>query len=221
MLSYLTTSTTAEIICFLFAVICLSKDDSSVWRSMIIFLFITCVAEISGVYFGRKVHDNQWVYNIFIIFETGFINLMFFLIFKKNINSKPPLTVGLALFVLLYVGNLISNGFRVYSNLTYTVMSVLYVLYSLYYYYLLLKDERYINLSRSADFWWVAGTLFFYFSTTACNLFDEKLAHVMITSTETLNHFIFKSLNIILYGCWSYSFICRKWLIPTTSKVSL
>ena len=29
---------------------------------------------------------------------------------------------------------------------------------------------------------------------------------------QHLTYFIYKTLNVILYSCWSYSFICRKWL---------
>jgi hypothetical protein len=71
-------------------------------------------------------------------------------------------------------------------------------------------------LKSSPEFWWVAGVLFFYFAATICNLFEEKLEDIVITSTQNLNYFVFKALNIILYSCWSYAFICRKWL--KTSK---
>jgi hypothetical protein len=35
----------------------------------------------------------------------------------------------------------------------------------------LLKDENYTDLRISANFWWVIGVLFFYFGSTAVNLY--------------------------------------------------
>jgi hypothetical protein len=217
MLSYLTANTTIELICFLFALICLIKDADLVWRVQILYLFITCVAEIYGLYVSRHTYSNAWVYNIFILFEAGFTYLMFAHLYNKYINSKPIIFIGLAVFLLFYVYSIIVYGFYIYAQLAYTIMSIQFFLYSLYYYYLLLKSEKYIDLKYSAAFWWVAGTLFFYFANTACNLFNDKLHTVMITTFhQHLTYFIYKALNIILYSCWSYSFICKKWL--TTSR---
>lgn len=211
MVTYLTPNTIVEIVCFLSAVVCLRRDSDFVWRSMIVYLLITCVAEISGIYIAEKTHNNNWIYNLFLICEAGFTNLMFAHLFNRRRKAKTLVVMGCVLFGVLYICGLFDHGFFVYNNATYTVMSILYFLYGLYYYYYLLTDHRYIDLKRSSEFWWVAGTLFFYFSNTACNLFDQKLEGVMITAHMTLNYLIFAILNIILYGCWSYSFICRKW----------
>jgi hypothetical protein len=178
---------------------------------MIIYLLITLAAELSGVYVELKYHNNQWVYNIFIIAEAGFTNLMFAYLYRQFNKRKYIILAGLGLFVVLYAFDLVSHGFLVYSYLTYKSMSVLYVTYGLYFYYLLLKEESYINIRRSAIFWWVAGVLFFYFGNTMCDLFDDLLRDVKIFKNEYLTYFVFKILNIILYGCWSYSFVCRKW----------
>ncbi|MDB5017445.1 MAG: hypothetical protein JWQ84_2277 [Mucilaginibacter sp.] len=218
MYNYFTPNTIIEVICLTIAVISLLKDSSWVWRSMILYLLITCLTEIGGIYVSRQAHNNHWVYNIFILFEAGFTHLMFAHLFNKYINSKPIIICGLALFCLFYVYEIESHGFFRYNHLTYAILSAQFVLYSLYYYYLLIQDHGYVNLKQSSDFWWVAGILFFYFSSTACNFFDDKLYSVMITPKHHLSYFIFKGLNIILYSCWSYSFICRKWPI-TKSEI--
>lgn len=216
--SYLTANTLAELICLLFAVFCLRTDKQLIWRSQIIYLLITCLTEFLGIYVSHHKNNNQWVYNIFILFEAGFTYLMFFELLKKHVNCKPIIISGLVIFLVLYLFGIINSGFSVYVYATYVGLSVEFVLLSLYYYYLLLKDDRYVELKFSPAFWWVTGTLFFYFVSTACDLFDEKLYSIMITAFhQHLTYFIFKALNIILYSCWSYSFICKKWL-TTTSK---
>ena len=214
MLRYLTANTVAELICFLIALLCLVKDNNLVWKSMIFYLFATCFAEIGGIYISGPGHltSNHWVYNIFLICEIGFTHLMYFYLLGKYINSKPVILTGLAILAILYSYETIDHSFFVYNNLTYTIMSVIFVVYGLYYYYLLLKDDNYVMLKNFPDFWWVAGTLFFYFANTACNFFGNNLRSIILWDGHHLNYYIFRVLNILLYSCWSYSFICKKWL---------
>lgn len=182
---------------------------------MILFLFITCVIEFSGTYIGIRYGNNNWEYNIFLMCESGFTSLMFINLFSKYTDSKPMIIYGLTLFVVCYATEMAYHSFLYYDNLTYGFMSIQFVLYSLYYFYLLLKDDAVVKFKYSPDFWWICGTLFFYFGSTACNLFYHQLDNIQIYRGEQLIDFIFKLLNVILYGCWSYSFICRKWIRKT------
>jgi len=203
-----------EVACFIVAFTCLIKDKNRVWRSMVLFMLITCITEITGELLKKGHHHNQWVYNIFLVFEASFTSLMFGTILGKYINSKPLILSGLALITLVYIYDLTNHGFLKFNELTTTVMSVVFVIYSCYYYFLLINDEHYIDLKRNAPFWWVAGALFFYFGSTACNLFFDVIKDVGIAG-HNITYYIFAALVVILYGCWSYSFICRKWLTTT------
>lgn len=212
-MNYFTLNTISELVCFAFSISCLIKDKSWVWRSMIVYLFVTCLAEFAGIYIEKVEHNNQWVYNIFLVFEGVFNILMFNHIFQKYKKNKLLTAIAIALFMLFYSFELIKHGFRIYNYSTYKVMSLLYVLYCLYYYYLLVKDDTYTELKFHSTFWWITGTLFFYFGNTACNFLDDKLSSIKIFGNEYLTYFIYKILNIILYAFWSYSFFCRKWLM--------
>jgi len=224
MLSYITISTTVEIICFFVALFCISQDKSIAWRSLVLFLFITCITELLGIHFRKlfvadmtHVHQNVWLYNILLVIQACFISFMFNHLLKKYINSKPIIISGLALLAVSYLSDISNHGFFIYNETTNTVMLVLFVLYGLYYYYRLLKDDTYINFTYSAEFWWVAGLLLFYFGSTASDVFFNNLSPYKASSLRTLSSSIFKALNIILYSCWSYSFICRKWLTMTSA----
>ena len=128
--------------------------------------------------------------------------------------NKLMISISLLLFSGVYIYEIITNGFLKYVYPAYILLSVQFVIFSLYYYYLQLKSDEYIILKHSSEFWWVAGTLLFYFANTTCDIFDDDLKSVMIAPLhQHLTYFIYKILNIILYGFWSYSFICRKWLI--------
>jgi hypothetical protein len=213
---YFTFNTTSEIICFLVSLICIAKGADWICKSIWLYLLITCITEIYGIYLKANHHPNQWPYNILLIFQITFISFFFGNLFSKYIKSKPIIISGLALLFGLYIYELLFHTFFRFYELTYNCMSVLLVIYSLYYFYLLLKDGNYIDLKYSANFWWVSGVLFFYFGSTAVNLFRGKLS-VMVTPKHYLTYYIYIVLNMLLYGCWSYSFICKRWL-TTTSK---
>jgi hypothetical protein len=222
MLHYLTLNTTIEIICLIISIVCLFKDDCWVWRSMIFYLLLICIAEILGIYIKGlylanrgNVRPNIWVYNILTIFEATFISIMFGLQLSVYIKIKKIIVTGAVIIFTLFMYEITMYGFYKKCNLTTSVMAVIFVLYSLYYFYNLIKDDNYVLLIRSSVFWWVAGVLLFYFGSTICNLFYYKLSTITVTPKHYLTYYIYNLLNILLYGCWSYSFICRKCLTMT------
>ena len=222
MLKYFTLNTILEWLCFLIACICLIKDRNLVWRSMIILLLLTCITETTGIYIRNlymadpvNIAPNVWVYNILLIFQAGFISAMFASLLKEYLNATPMILLGLVLLAVLYVYEVFTHGVFKKHTLTTIVMSVLFVIYSFYYFYNLLKDERYVNLKYSPAFWWVVGILFFYFGAITINLFYEKIRDLIVTPKRYITY-IFYVLNMILYACMSYSFICKKWLTKTS-----
>jgi len=216
MLNYLKPEIIIEVICFIIASLCLLKANPRIWQYQIAYLCVVCTVELTGVYLKRHHQGNQWIYNILLLFEILFICLMFRYLFSRYIRGRAIIICGLTILIILYIYELSVHGFLIYNNITYTIMSVVYILYALFYYYLLLKDESYIDLKFSCEFWWVTGILFFYFGSTAANLFHGRLSGIKITSKHFLPYYIFIVLNYLIYGCWSYSFICKKWLTKTS-----
>lgn len=154
-------------------------------------------------------HGNNWVYNIYIVLEASFTGAMYLYLISKYSRQKRLHTGIFALLAALYVGELFMNGsFYRFNDISTTTMSVLFIGYGLYYFYLLIKDPGYLKLSKYPPFWWVAGNLFFYYGSTVMSLyfaiFKLQNQHVFTHRQD-----IYLCLNIILYGFWSYSFICR------------
>jgi hypothetical protein len=220
MLQYFTIYTVAELICFFIAIICLINDKDFNWRMMILFMLVTCMVEMGAiplktVYRHNPIPANSsaWIYNILLLIQISAFSFMFYHLLNKHIRSKPLIIGGLALLLVIYIYDLFTfpAGIFNYNADTYSVMSVLFIFYSLYYYYLLIGAEEYADIKTLADFWWVTGTLFFFFGSTACNLFYNMLTKVSPGNTVYLTH-IGNVLIIILYSCWSYSFICKRWI---------
>ena len=220
MLKYITYGTVPEIFCFLIAFITLIRDKDSAWRSLIIFYFLTCLTEFLGIYIRTlpktgliQFHSNIWVYNIFSLFEIIFINLMFYKIFEHyNVFRLIIKVLGLFSVNLFFIEIIINN---IYNDLIFTpvITDLLFSVFSFSYFYLMMKDDEFINLKFHAPFWWVTGTLISYFGSTTQDIILVHLSDVKFILNHQLQYIFDIILSLISYGCWSYSFICRKWLM--------
>lgn len=210
MLKYLSINNLAEISCFVISLFSLHKEKNFNWKAFQLFILMTCIIEITGITIRVQniSASNQWLYNIYLVFEMAFNSAMFSLFINKYIKSKPYILLGLTIFFITYIFEIIHHGIFIFNNTSSTTSSIIFVLFSLFYFYLLINDPLYHSLKSYAPFWWVAGVLFYYFGSTICNLFFEELLLIKVIGHH-LRYYIFNLLNIILYSCWSYSFICR------------
>jgi len=220
MIKYLTIYTTAELICLIAAVVCLYNAKALHWRLLIPFMLITCLVEIGAlplkaVYRANPIPSNSsaWMYNLLLLLQMGAFTVMFYNFIGKYLVGKFLIVTGITILLLLYIYEIYTNAFGIfnYNSRTYSVMSVLFVIYSLSYYYALLKNEEYAELKFLPDFWWATGTLFFFFGTTALNMFRSKLVIQPLKNTLYLGY-LDTTLIVILYGCWTYAFICKRWI---------
>ncbi|OMP77512.1 hypothetical protein [[Flexibacter] sp. ATCC 35208] len=208
---YFTVNTVAEMICLLIGVFCLAKDKTPIWRYFIIFLLLTCVTELTGIYIREMTNmSNAPLYNVYLLVECGFISYFFYYLFLQYTNKRSTLILWLCIFLAMYVRESQLLHFAKFVNVTASTESVVFVLASLYFYYLILRDEQYVVLNTYAPFWWVNGTLIFYFGSTATNIFNDYLVHDKISLiSSSIRYVTFSILNVLLYACWSYAFICR------------
>ncbi|MDJ1482198.1 hypothetical protein QNI16_16965 [Cytophagaceae bacterium YF14B1] len=207
---YFTISTVAEIICFLTGVICLYKDSETSWKLLCFYLLLVCSIEMTGMHMWKVLHkQNSLLYNFLLVFENLMVSYFFFYLFKAYKNRLNWLIIWLVTFSISFTSEMIYNHMNSFAFKTVIAMSVVFVIASLYFYYLILKDEQFRRLSHYAPFWWVNGVLFFYFGSTACNVLFDYVLTDTTNITGTIRYYIINILNIILYSCWSYAFLCR------------
>lgn len=208
--TYFTINTLAELICFMIGFICLYKERNPYWKIFSVYMFITFSVETIGLLLQRQHINNYQIYNYYLIVECLMVSTFFYQIFHKY-NHKAKMLYGwLAIFLLVYFTELITTNFKQFPFITAAFMSVVFVIASLYFYLLILRDEKFRNLSTYPSFWIVNGILFYYFGSTGCNIFfDYLLSDAAAYANLPLRYIIFVILNIFLYGCWSYAFICR------------
>lgn len=208
---YVTINTTVEFICFLVSLFCLIRDKEPIWRFFILYLFSTVVTEVLGIHFHKVIHlSNIWIYNLFLILECITVSSFLYHLFKPYGLKIKWLYLWFGFFILCYGSELYLKGFSKFNSHTASLMSVVFVVANLLFFYKKITDEHFEDLTAYPPFWWVSGTLFFYFGSTVCNiLFDYLSLQPSSAFGFSVNYIIFNVLNIILYFMWSYSFICR------------
>jgi hypothetical protein len=122
----------------------------------------------------------------------------------------PLILVGLVLVMTAYSYDLLNHGWKTRHHLAHTIFGLSMVGYSLFYFYLLLISNVYIELKSNATFWWVAGTLLFFFPLSVINIFGTPLRKILLNGDDAL-YITYKVLVLVLYGSWTYAFICKKW----------
>ena len=207
---YITINTGAELLCFFIGLFCVARDKNPAWRVLLIYQFATCLTEFTGIYLRDHHYSNSIVYDIFITAECGTVSYFFYSLFRQYFNPFKLLIGWAIVYFVIYIYEFVFiNHFKGFVDITASVISVVFVLASLVYYYLMQKDDEYRTLVFSPSFWWVNGVLFFYFGSTVSNIFFEYLIKEETDFNFTARYIIFNALNLLLYGCWSYAFICR------------
>lgn len=209
MFSLFSVGSTIESICALFALIFLTRDKNSFWKITIAYMLIVPSTELFAKYIGRIYHNNLIIYNIYMLVELSYITYAFYIFLKDFIDAKRFLLPIFAIIIAIYIGFSTTHNLIVeYNSITISIMSVVFVVYGLLYFYFLLKDDKYIDLKFHPAFWWVGGAIIFYFGGTLANFFDDIIQQKFLGKYNTRS-IIYSTLNVLLYCFWSYSFICR------------
>ncbi|WP_291913589.1 hypothetical protein [Chitinophaga sp. CB10] len=207
----LTVNTAVELTCFLVAGICLHRDESAAWKRMIPYLGLVCLTEMAGIYLRRQLHvSNTWLYNLYQYVEMTVIWSFLYYHLKPYLKTGKWYYLILAALLLVFVTETYIRGWYVFANISASVMSVVFIVACLYYFLLVIRDDHYVELRVHAPFWWISGTLLYYFGSTASNIFfDYLVSDAVMNLPFPLRYIVFNILNVLLYCCWSYSFLCR------------
>lgn len=210
MLSLINIFSVIELICLSASLFFLRNERGRFWKITICYLTLVCAVEILGRILSKMYGvPNAWLYTLFIFFEVTYIIYGMYYFLKDYAKVKLPILISYSIFLIIYIFEIYSKGIMGKNTLPIILLSIIAVLYSLWYYYLLLKSETFIVLNKHAPFWWIAGVLLFYFGGIVITLFDP-IFKAKIYDGRTLRYYIFILLNLILYSLWTYAFICRK-----------
>jgi MFS family permease len=198
-----------EVVCLIIAFLYLSVYRNSFWGSFRWFMLITVIVEIIGHTLQYRSIPNHWVYNLYMPIETFYKYYILYRLCRDYFRVERWLIPFSGIFLILYLYESINSDFSRYSYITNSVMSVSIVIVCCLYYYYFLKKEEYVNIYEHAPFWIITALFFFYLGSTACNVFWYYLSKIYADQQIPVRFIIFALLNFIMYGCWSYSFICK------------
>jgi hypothetical protein len=123
--------------------------------------------------------------------------------------NKLLLLSGISIFAVSYVLEIVTKGIFVNDIISDTISGFFLLLFCNWFFYLLLKGDEWIEIHRHAAFWFVTGLFLFSFCTIVTDLFDNQLLDLFVTPSISLRYLLYIVFNLILYGCWSYAFICK------------
>lgn len=176
-------------------------------------MLITALLDGIGWFLIHVLHhaNNAWIYNIVMLVGIPFTFWILYNISKPLYKVKPWIMAGLLLFVVSFVIESSRLGFLYrYNRMTLVLMSVIFIVACGVYYYLLLRQEGYVLLSRYPPFWIVTGIFIFYFGGVALYVYLTNLQRVHLERGIAIHNYVMAVLNFILYGSWAYAFRCRR-----------
>ncbi|RQO29964.1 hypothetical protein DBR32_13700 [Taibaiella sp. KBW10] len=197
-----------ELICFLLALITLTKAGKK-WLMFIPYLFIVLGIELWGMYaYAQKINSNV-VYNFYVLLNFVFIQFVLHKICTITTNRDRTNVLFLFIFTLFFVSEVYYFGYKNFAVKSIIFSYFLISVQCLYYFYTLLKQDSFVNLPQHAPFWLAAGILFHAIGSTVSYLFYDYLVTIYLELGIPVRQIIFVFLNFILYGSWSYAFICK------------
>ncbi|WP_408026283.1 hypothetical protein [Tenacibaculum litoreum] len=127
-------------------------------KLLMLFLVMTLIVELMGVYLSRIKKPNFWMYHFYTVFEY----FTLFYLFKSVLKDKKTLKFSYILLFLLVVVWCVTFVNRDYFNYAVIIGSFnVGVLVFLYLQELLLSDEI-INYKRLLPFWVSVGLIVFH-----------------------------------------------------------
>lgn len=185
--------------------------EKSYLGSIPYFLALTTLVEGTGylVYFILHKPNNYWVFNAFLPVEILYFSWLFYKILPPTRLNRFFLIAGTILFIATYLSESFQSSFTMMSNNAKKIAGFYITLLCLLYYYGLFKSKEYIELNKSIEFWIISGCFLFYVSSIVCDIFFDYLLIINYKNLKPVRYIIFIFLNLVMYGCWSYGFLCK------------
>lgn len=198
-----------ETLALIFAIILLATQKGW-WRWFAYYLALVVVVEVLGFIVYKNGNNNSWLFNLYIPVNFGFYFYIFYQICSPlRKRFKPIIWATFLGWLVLYLVELFLQGVQVLAFRSIGLGNVLCLILSCCYFFYLLKQEDYVNLSKHAPFWLIAGILFHTLGSTMTLVFYEVLKEIYYTYKLPLRQVIYIFLNFIMYSFWVYAFLCR------------
>lgn len=179
-----------------------------------IFLLIQFLNVLASSIYVRVFHlgSNQWMYNLFMLFDMACFGYLFYHILAKSEFKKTVIYLLIAFYAFYIVDRFFLQNNGEYLSYARSLMGFNLIVFSLLYFFNLFdftKPEE--NLTRKADFWIVIGIFFFYLTSTIILSVTNYMSSFKFTEiVKFYNPGTMKYLAMSLYSFYILGFLCHK-----------
>lgn len=202
---------TITLISILVGVICYKRLQPQWLRLFFYFLVFTFIIDAGGSmysYYFKK--SNHFIVNIYLAISFIFYFFLFYINAERKKIKKIVLISCILYFLIALYDNIFINGFYLFNAYSYSVGSILITLCCMLYFMGLFTSDTLINYFKIPMFWIATGLLFYY----AGNLVQMSLLIYILNHNldpgAMVYRFISVTLNILLFGAFSVSFLCNQ-----------
>jgi hypothetical protein len=207
--SLLNITVISEWCAFISAIFFLRKRTTS-WQFFILVLFLTICVETTGWYLAYfSSGGNNWIFNILLLINDCF-SIWLFSKAEPMRKIRKPLYLLIVCFIVFAICNLMFiEGTQKYNGYTEVLGDIMQATISCWFFYEVLREEKFRDLFRYEYFWLANGLLFCSLGSVVLYIFPDYLYAFYLNTKINVYGYINYLLNILLYGSLIIAFICR------------
>lgn len=120
------------------------------------------VINFAGNQIGQRHINNQWLYHIYAVATFVVTSLYFITIFQDAI-IRSIILLDLILFIIFSLINILFwQSLKDFNSNGFGVASIMFIIYSIAFYYGQLKNKESLFIEKLPNFWIVTGIFFYY-----------------------------------------------------------
>ncbi len=164
------------------------------------------IIELISFYFAYKNINNIVILNLYTFFEFFFIILFY----KRFFDDFKPSSIHVALiaffFFLVLTTSFFLNNIKIIDNLSISIEAIIIILYSLSFFYFVMKNLTYNDLLSTPYFWINIAFLIYFSGNLFLFVFSSYLQKHDQSSTYIHLYIIHSILNLLYYIIISIGF---------------
>jgi hypothetical protein len=200
----------AELLCLAASIVFAARLKGSVFIWFIPFLILTNIQEWGSRYGYMSIAGSNAVsLNLFTTIEFIFYGWLFYNEAQSNARRKKIVYLAIAMITGVVINMLFFQSPLKFHSYSYLLGSIIIIIFCLWFFKDLMSGERFVELLSYRMFWVSSGLLFFYMGMFVCFTLFEVLSTQILTNYFIIFNILMNVFNIILYTCFTISFLCR------------
>jgi hypothetical protein len=180
------------------------------------FLLFTLITEMLALFWAINVGRNHCVYNVYILFQSGFFGYMLHRMIENNRIMKLLACISIAYVVLTLLSDLLILGIRQFNAISFVASGIYLSFFSGYSLNELFKKAITVSPFKTPEFW-IAGSILVLNSCLIPLILPAALGLDFTKGEARLITFLIALVNFIAYPMLIVAFLCQYRNNKTTS----